>query len=641
MPDRQQSRLAAIMFTDIVGYTALMNKDENRALKLLRKNTNLHKSLIAKYNGDFIKEIGDGILASFQSTSAAVNCAIKIQHESLKNDIPLRIGIHEGEVVFKEGDVIGDGVNVASRLEEIAEKGGVIISEAVYRNIKNKPGIQVALIGEKYLKNVDEAIRIYEVYTGRKKDSKSDKKKTSFHEGPSIAVLPFLNMSADPEQEYFCDGLSEEILNVLAKLNNLKVAARTSSFSFRNKAVDIAEIGQKLKVKTILEGSVRKSGDRLRITAQLINVVDGFHLWSDSFNRTMEDIFAIQDEIALAIVENLKLKLLKDEKAKLLKRHTNNPEAFNLYIQGRYFYNKRTLEDLKKSIKCYEMALKKDPNIAKAYAGLADTYAAFGFYHWMPWDEARAKMKEYVIKGMELDDSIGETHTAYANYLAWIEYRWLEAEQEYKKAIQLSPSDIEAHHMYAHALELSGRYDEAIEEMKLAMDLEPLSIILNSCMGNILLFAGLYNEAIEQFRKSIELDSKFPLHYLWLGRAYLQIGEFNKAIDVFETGLDFPTINANVLGGLGLAYCMAGREKDALKVLDQLTELSENQTIDATPFAYVYLGLKNKDKALEYLEKSLEIGDMYSMYLPIDPVFKPLHSDHRFKKLLKKLGHGP
>jgi len=632
-----EHRLAAIMFTDIVGYTALMNKNEDQALVLLRKNSDIQKSYITKYHGDFIKEIGDGILASFQSTSDAVNCAIEIQKKSKKEGIPLRIGIHEGEVIFKEGDVIGDGVNVASRLEEIAVNGGIIISEAVYRNIKNKPGIHAEFIQERNVKNVDDAIKIYEVCIDKKKTIKSNNDSSYLPEGPSIAVLPFVNMSADPDQDYFCDGLSEEILNVLAKLNNLKVAARTSSFSFRNKDVDITEIGQKLKVNTVLEGSVRKSGDRLRITAQLINVYDGFHLWSESFNRKMEDIFAIQDEIALAIVENLKLKLLKGEKSKLLKRHTKDPEAYNLYLKGRFFYNKRTVEDSKRSIKCFEMALEKDPGMAIAYAGLADTYATFGFYHWMPFQEARKKTKKYTIKGLALDDSIGETHTAYANYLCWFVHRWDQAEQEYKKAIQLSPSDVEAHHMYAHVMELTGRYDAAIEEMKKAMELEPLTPILNSCLGNVLFFAGLYEKAIEQFQKSIELDPKFPLHYFWLGRAYLQTREFQKAINIFEKGLDFPTINANVLGGLGLAYCMVDRQKEALKVLDQLTKLSEKQTIDATPFAYIYIGLNDKDKAFEYLEKSLEIGDLFFLYLPIDPLFKPLHGDPRFNQLLKKL----
>ncbi|MCK4933011.1 MAG: protein kinase, partial [Candidatus Aminicenantes bacterium] len=319
-------------------------------------------------------------------------------------------------------------------------------------------------------------------------------------EPPSIAVLPFVNMSADPENEYFSDGLSEAIINSLTKIKGFKVVARTSAFSFKGKDVDIRDIGKQLDVNKVLEGSVQKAGNRLRITAQIINVSDGYHLWSERFDRKMDDVFAIQDEISLAIVDNLRLKLLKGEKTKLVKRHTNDPDAYNFYLQGRYFYNKRTEEDMKRSVEYFERALEKDPKFALPYAGLADAYATIGFYHWLPYEEARSKTKEFALKGLEVDDSVGETHGAYANYILWFEWQWTEAEKEYKKAIQLSPSDVEARHMYAHLLESSGRFEEAIAEMGKALELEPLSIILNHCMGNILFFSGDCDGAIDLFQ---------------------------------------------------------------------------------------------------------------------------------------------
>jgi tetratricopeptide (TPR) repeat protein len=233
---------------------------------------------------------------------------------------------------------------------------------------------------------------------------------------------------------------------------------------------------------------------------------------------------------------------------------------------------------------------------------------------------------------------VGEVHAAYANSILWFEYEWAEAEKGYKKAIELSPSDVEAHHMYSHLLESLGRFDEAIAEMKRALDLEPLQINLNHCMGNILFFSGDYNAAIEMFRKTIEMDPNFPLQYFWMGRAFLQTGELQKAIEIFEKGTIFPTVDANVLGGLGLAYALAGKEKDALEKLDQLEKLSKEKHVDYTPFAYIYMGLGDKDKTFEYLEKGFEIGDMYLFYLPIDPVFQELHDDPRFDGLLKKLG---
>ena len=460
----------------------------------------------------------------------------------------------------------------------------------------------------------------------------------AFDEPPSIAVLPFVNMSADPENEYFSDGLSESIINSLTKIKDFKVVARTSAFSFKGKDVDIRDVGNQLGVNKVLEGSVQKVGNRLRITAQLINVADGYHLWSERFDRNMDDVFAIQDEISLAVVDNLKINLLKGEKTRLVKRHTNDPEAYNFYLQGRYFYNKRTQEDLNRSVECFERALAKDPKFALPYAGLADTYATFGFYHWCPIEEAHARAKEYSLKGLEADDSVGETHAAYANCIMWFEFKWAEAEKEYKRAIELSPSDVEARHMYAHVLECSGRFDEAIHEMGNALELEPLSVILNHCMGNILLYSGDYEGAIEMFQKTIEMDPGFPLQYFWLGRAYIQTGELQKAIEIFEKGTRFPEVSANVLGGLGLAYALAERHKDAQEKLEELEKISKEKYVDPTAFAYVYMGIGDKDKTFEYLEKGFEIGDMYLLYLPVDPVFKELHEDPRFDGLLKRLG---
>jgi TolB-like protein/Flp pilus assembly protein TadD len=462
----------------------------------------------------------------------------------------------------------------------------------------------------------------------------------AFDESPSIAVLPFVNMSADPENEFFSDGLSEALINSLTKIKDFKVVARTSAFSFKGKDVDIRDIGKQLDVNKILEGSVQKAGNRLRITAQLINVADGYHLWSERFDRNMDDVFAIQDEISLAIVDNLKLKLLKGEKTKLIKRHTNDSEAYSFYLKGRYFYNKRTEEDLKRSVEYFERALEKDPKFALPYAGLADAYATIGLYHWFPFEKARAKTKEFALKGIEVDDSVGETHGAYANYILWYEWQWAEAEKEYIKAMQLSPSDVEARHMYAHLLESAGRFDEAIAEMGKALELEPLSINLNHCMARILYFSGDCEAAIDLFQKTIEMDSDFPLQYFWLGSAFLQMGELQKAIEIFEKGTKFPTIDANILGGLGLAYALADRERDVQEMLKHLNKLSKEKYVDSYPFAYIYMGLGDKDKTFEYLEKCFEIGDMYLFYLPIDPVFKELHDDPRFEALLKKMGLG-
>src|SRR5690349_7765615 len=366
MPE-QTRQLAAIMFTDIVGYTALMGKDEQKAFEILEKNRVIQKPIIEQNGGKWIKELGDGILASFVTVSDAVTAAVSIQQ--ICNDtsqFQLRIGIHLGEVIFENGDVFGDGVNVASRIQALASPGTTWISEVVFRNIENKKGIGTAFIKEATLKNVQYPVKLYQLRS-EKDAAVNITFSTQTVIEKSIAVLPFVNMSNDPEQEYFCDGLSEELLNVLAKVDSLKVASRTSSFLFRGKGTDITEIGNKLKVATVLEGSVRKAGNRLRITAQLINTADGYHLWSERYDRNMKDIFDIQDEISLAILNALKVKLLGDEKAEVLKRYTDNAEAYQFYLQGRYHYNKWAgPQGYKQAIEYYNQATAIEPNYALA-----------------------------------------------------------------------------------------------------------------------------------------------------------------------------------------------------------------------------------------------------------------------------------
>jgi len=310
----QSRQLAAIMFTDIVGYTSLMGDDEQKAFELLRKNRQLQKPVIVQYNGTWIKELGDGILASFSTVTEAVLCAIEIQKACLGiDDLKLRIGIHLGEVVFEDNDVFGDGVNIASRLQALAPIGGIWVSESVHKNVSNKKEINCRFIKEELLKNVKEPVRIYEVYV---EGSQAEQSKHTFtteefsqnRSGQSIAVLPFVDMSLAHDQEYLGDGIADEIIIAIAKIKELQVSSRSSSFSFKNHYEDARMIGKKLGVSNILEGSIKKSGERLRISAQLINVDDGFQLWSDMYQMDVGDIFIIQEHIAQSVVENLKLK---------------------------------------------------------------------------------------------------------------------------------------------------------------------------------------------------------------------------------------------------------------------------------------------------------------------------------------------
>ena len=486
MPATRQ--LAAIMFTDIVGYTSLMGKDEQKAFSLLEKNRQIQRPLMENHNGRWLKEIGDGVLASFESVSDAVYAAIEIQEACNKEeDLKLRIGIHLGEVVFNGSDVFGDGVNIASRLESVASPGEILISESVQRNIKNKKGLETEFLREEILRNVDEPIRIYQVKTGANKDAclirLKDSSKPAIIE-KSIAVLPFLNMSGDPENEYFCEGLSEELLNVLSQIDSLRVAARTSSFSFKEKGGDIKEIGKKLNVNTVLEGSVRKSGNRLRISAQLINVADGYHLWSKRYDKQMEDIFDIQDEISMAILDALKVKLLGEEKAAVLKRYTDNPEVYQLYLQGRFHYNKWSGgEGYLKAVAYYKAVIEKEPEFTLAHTGLAACYLNLWFFSHLPPDQSLPQMKEATFRAIELDDKIAESHVSLARMKFWYEWDFAGAEREFKKAIELNNNNAEAYEQYGMLLGILERENEALMNAKKACELDPYSLMINWGLG--------------------------------------------------------------------------------------------------------------------------------------------------------------
>jgi TolB-like protein len=353
----QVRQLAAIMFTDIVGYTAMMGDDERKAFHFRDKNRQLHKQVLEEFNGRFIKELGDGILSSFQSVSDAVHAAIKIQEGA--DDFQLRIGIHLGEVIFEDNDVFGDGVNIASRLQAAADAGSIYISDVVFHNVSNKKGINTRFVKEDRLKNVKQPVKIYEVDY---KKNKATNGATKTIQPKSIAVLPFVNMSNDPEQEYFCDGISEEIINALAQLNNLRVIARTSAFSFKDKNVDVREIGKTLDVSTLLEGSVRKSGNKLRITTQLVNVADGSHLWANRYDREMQDIFSIQEDIAQNVATSLR-GVLTNEEREAIRRPETSVQAYEYFLKGRQLFHQLSLRE---SIKFFRKALELDPEYALA-----------------------------------------------------------------------------------------------------------------------------------------------------------------------------------------------------------------------------------------------------------------------------------
>jgi len=455
---------------------------------------------------------------------------------------------------------------------------------------------------------------------------------------PSIAVLPFEDLSPQKDQGYLCDGLAESFINVLTKIKDLRIPARTSSFSFKGKERNIQEIGQELNVETVLEGSIQKSGNRVRITVKLINVLDESLLWSEQYNREINDIFAIQDEISLAIVDTLKVSLLGEEKSQLTKRYTESIEAYNLYLQGRFFWNKRTEEGLSKAETYFEKAIAADPTFALGYAGLADVYTMLGDYTILPKKEVSPKAREAASKALELDSTLSEAHTS----LAWIkmdyDWDWEGAEREFKRAIELNPGYATAHLWYSWMLLTMARFDEGIEEIRIAMELDPLSPIIRGVLGEAYYFSGQYDLAIDKCKKTLEIESNSHSAHHLLARIYVQKSMFEEAIAEIQKAIDLS--NRKILwylGDLGYAFGVMGNKDKAIEILEELYEQSKQRHVSKIVMVLVYWGLGEEERALDYLEKGIEEHEIVNQIVTVDPSLGKLRQNPRFKAILKKM----
>jgi len=457
----------------------------------------------------------------------------------------------------------------------------------------------------------------------------------------SIAVLPFVDMSPQKDQEYFCDGMTEELINRLSNIKELKVPARTSSFVFKGKAEDIREIGRKLDVQTVLEGSIRKIDNQLRVTAQLVNITNGFHLWSDTYNRELKDIFSIQDEISSTIADKLKLTLLSDEKARLVKHSTENLEAYNLYLLGRYFYYKTTEEDMNKAIRYLEQAIAKDPGYALAYAGQATCYSVLCTTGYLAPKESYPKAKEAVVKALELDEELGEAHASLGYLKFFLDWDFAGAERDFKRAVKLSPGNVDVYILNSLYLTFLGRFDEAIAGFKRAVELDPASPLTYTYLGGFgYQMAGRYDESIDQIKKGLDMDPSIFLGQLFLASVYALKGTYGEAISQADKVLSaWPTLeDVQVLSFLGWVNAVSGRQEKARNFLNRMLDLRARRYVDAYLIGAVYAGLGEKDKAFEWLTKAYEEHAGQLVCIRVDPWMKNLRSDPRYKELLKKMG---
>jgi TolB-like protein/Tfp pilus assembly protein PilF len=452
----------------------------------------------------------------------------------------------------------------------------------------------------------------------------------------SIAVLPFDNLSRDPDNAYFCEGVQDEILTRLAKVADLKVISRTSTQHFKSTPDNLPQIAKQLGVAHIVEGSVQKAGEEVRVNVQLINAMTDAHLWADTFDRKLTDIFAVESEIAKTIAESLQASLTGSEKSSMAKAPTTNPEAYELYLKGRFFWNKRTGADLRKAIEYFDQAIAKDPNYALAYAGLADSYLLLPNYGGSSSKEALPPARAAAKKALELDDSLSEAHAS-LGLLATIELDLDRANSELGRAVQLKPNYATAHHWFSLSLMTLGRFDAAIVEGKRATELDPLSLIINADCSWLYLCARRYDEAETQARKTLEIDSRFFLAHYYLGAALQLKGRLSEAIPEFQKSFD---LNGDPysLGILGQAYARDGQKEEAQKVLAQLKEDAKTRGTAPYAMALLYLGLGEKERAIDELERGYREGETnYLFVIKVDPLLDDLRGDPRFEALVQKV----
>ncbi len=644
-------QLAAIMFTDMAGYISLMGIDEEKAFNHLKLSRNIQKPLIHNYNGQWIKELGHSVLASFSTVTDAVTCAGAIQQSCRETaEFKLRIGIHIGEIVFEDNDIFGDGVNIASRIMPLAAPGEICITESVYKNISNKKGIKSRFLGEEALKNVKDPVRIYEVrvdpsviaeHAGEtnqfSQQNNLSPKTTNPHE-KSIAVLPFVNMSNDPDQEYFSDGMTEEIINSLSHVAGLRVAGRTSSFHFKGKNMDLRKIGQLLNIHTILEGSVRKQGNKVRITAQLINLDDGFHIWSEKYDREMDDIFAIQDEIALAITEKLKITLLEKDKAVIYSNPTESKEAYDLYLKGKFYYNKRG-EGLQKALGYFQKALEKDPGYALAYAGMAEAYYLLAFWGVMLPHDAMPKAKHYAEKAIQCQPSLPEAYASLAFIRTFYDWDWTEAKKQFQFVFAMNPNYAPAHYWYSYYLSFVERKsEEAIREAKnAAVHLEPLSPLSHHVVSIMYVMAGRFKEGIEASKMAIELDpDSFPA-YRGLGLNLAGLNRYEEAIEALKMAVILSRQQPLPMVELSWIYSLSGQDAALQIIADELIRRSQNEYISGTFMCCVAYYSKKYDLAIRYIKQAFEQRDSLLVGIQSYPISAFFRTDPRFLPFLEKM----
>jgi len=558
----------------------------------------------------------------------------------------------EGRLLFRKGQVLSIPPKVADTLLLLVQRPGKVIEkEELLRRVWPDAFIEEGSLtrtisvlrktlgsgkqGQEYIATISK--RGYRFVAKVKQTAREEAAPKV--DKVMLAVLPFQNFSEDKNQEYFSDGLTEEMITELGRLNPLRlgVIARTSAMTYKGSLKSVQQIGQELGVTYILEGSVRRSGERVRIAAQLIQTSDQTHLWAENYDRKLGDILMLQSEVVQAIARQIQIKLTPQEQERLRSAHSLNPEAYEAYLQGRYLWNKRNREHLENSVKQFKKAIQLDPGYAAAYAGLADAYLTLQDDGHLPQKDAIRKAKVAAEKALQIDETLAEAHNSLAHSY-FHELNWLAAEREFKRSIALNPTCITAHFYYANYLVVLGRIEEAVAEAIRAQSLDPRSRPTNENVARIFYHAGQYHKAIEHSLKVLETDPAYSHAHETLGWAYEELGRYEDAIAALQNSVISSGRSPRYLASLARAYGLAGQDSEALKLLQELRQLAKKKFVPSFLFANVFLGLGDKEQAFAWLEKDFREHSTFLPFLKVSPRFASLHSDPRFQKLVRRVG---
>ncbi|MFZ1023642.1 MAG: adenylate/guanylate cyclase domain-containing protein [Thermoplasmata archaeon] len=631
-------RLVAIMFTDMVGYTASVQADESGTLRLLQEEEELVRPLLSAHRGREIKSTGDGFLVEFDSALRAVQCAIDIHRRLHERNaqpgvtpIQVRIGVHLGDIEERGRDIFGDAVNITSRIEAFAEPGGVCVSGAVQEQVRNKIPERLEKLPPTTLKGLQVAMELYRVVLPWMTQEPTRRNPAS----TGIAVLPFVNISLDPKDDYFADGLTEELITVISQLRELRVTSRTSVMQYKATTKALSQIGFELGVASILEGSVRRAGKLLRITAQLIDARSDGHLWATTFDRELEDVFAVQTEIAKHVAEALKVELLGTQRVSLRPPPTSNIEAYDLFLKGIHLYHLLSRKEQVEAIKFLEDAIRKDASFALAYAYLANAYVGTsGIF--VPAGVAFPRAELLVAKALELDPNSSEAHTARANLALQYEQDWKLSEAEFKRAISFNPSSADAHFWYAALLKVIQRFGEAKEELQTTIALDPLWRLPKMQLMIVNLHAGDLETALDLAIRSRDENPALPGRHALVGLVHAAMGRMEEARTEAKLSAG-PLKEDNSRWTRAILWAKLGEPKEARLLLVEFEEASKTREVSVAQIAGLHAVLGEKENALERLEREQPKGegDLWLFYQWM--AFDSLRAEPRFQALLKKL----